>query len=354
MYFALAQQYIFIGEFESAFRCWQTITQKYLDMGDNIRAAHGLSEESINALRYNSVEHARRTRLRSLALYQEAGLPLGTAWATWEMGEIERVAGNIHSAREWFTKAAMLFDLLEDRTSPIFIQRGLGDIAQVMGDYSGAKQHFQESLQYAEATNHRWAEVYALCGLGRAEVVSGDIVEAHHHCNQALETAWPIQGWDIVHLPISVLATIYMSIGNPEAAVECASWVMSHKLSWNETKSQMTVLLHSLSNLPPDRFLAAQERGQGLDIKEMIARIQSYNSEQDPQITSLKSSSRWARPTCLISSPFAYRTVRSGKTALSIPPTRSLAWAQPINFLLFILATANQVPLLFRPIRITF
>ena len=92
--YGLSHEYIYIGEFDTAFRFLRAMAQTFLDMGHNVRAAHALSDESISALRYSTVDHARQTRLRSLALYQEAGHPLGTAWATWEMGEIEQVAGN--------------------------------------------------------------------------------------------------------------------------------------------------------------------------------------------------------------------------------------------------------------------
>ena len=59
------------------------------------------------------------------------------------LAEIQ-VAGDLPEAREWFEKAGRLFEVIEDRTSPIFVQRGLGDIAQMTGDYPDAKKHFQQ------------------------------------------------------------------------------------------------------------------------------------------------------------------------------------------------------------------
>ncbi len=58
-----------------------------------------------------------------------------------------RVAGDLPGAKEWFEKARILFENLEDPTSPIFIHRGLAELSQANGDYTEAKNHFQESIK---------------------------------------------------------------------------------------------------------------------------------------------------------------------------------------------------------------
>ena len=208
-----------------------------------------------------------------MVLYQESGNSLGTAWATWEMGEIERVGGDLARAKAWFEKARQLFEKLEDRSSPIFLHRGMGDLSQMMGDYSAAKHHFQESVQQAQQTDHQWALTYALCGLGRAEAALGELEKAQAHFSQALQTARDIGEIDLVLIVLAGYARLFASSGKAEQAIELGTMVFNHKFSWNETKTQMTDLLESLRSIPADRFGAAQERGRNLDIEEAIKRI---------------------------------------------------------------------------------
>jgi tetratricopeptide (TPR) repeat protein len=266
----LADVYSRLGEYESVFQNFQSAKQALSELGFLIGPANAFSSESIYALRYSDIQHARRTRQESLALYQEAGNASGTAWSNWELGEISRVAGDLPGANEWFEKARILFENLEDPSSPIFMHRGLGDLSQANGDYIEAKNHFQESKHQSEQIHLLWSLVYALCGLGRAEVALGELEEARVHFSQALQTARDMNHGDLVLISLAGYASIFASLGKYEQAVELGSMVIHHKLSWNETKSQTITLLQTIQSLPPERFSAAQERGRDLGIEEAI------------------------------------------------------------------------------------
>lgn len=266
----LADVYSRLGEYESVFQNFQSAKQALSELGFLIGPANALSSESIYALRYSDIQHARRTRQESLALYQEAGNASGTAWSNWELGEISRVAGDPPGAEEWFEKARILFEKLEDPTSPIFMHRGLGDLSQANGDYIEAKNHFQESKHQSEQIHLLWSLVYALCGLGRAEVALGELEEARVHFSQALQTARDMNHGDLVLISLAGYASIFASLEKYEQAVELGSMVIHHKLSWNETKSQTIALLQTIQSLPPEHFTASQERGRDLDINEAI------------------------------------------------------------------------------------
>ena len=269
----LAEVYMRMGDYTSASNNYLSTSQAFAALGHKIGAAIALSMESLNALRHGDLEHARQTRKHSMVLYQESGNALGTAWTTWEMGEIERVGGNLVGAKVWFEKARHLFEQLDDRSSPIFIHRGMGDLAQMMGDYGAAKHHFQESIQQAQQTNHQWALTYALCGLGRAEVASGEPEMAQARFSQAMQTAQDMGEAGLALIAAAGFASLFAMTGKTEQAVELGSMVFYHKFSWNETKSQMSALLDSLHSIHPDRFGAAQERGRNLDIEEAIKRF---------------------------------------------------------------------------------
>ena len=273
IYLDLANVYSRFGEHESVFENYQSASRALSELGILIGTSHALSAESIYALRYSDIEHARRTRHKSLSLYQEAGHASGMAWSNWELGEINRVAGDLPGAKERFEKARILFETLGDPTSSIFIHRGLGDIAQMSGDFAEAKKQFLKSKLKSDQTNHRWAQVYALCGLGRAEVALGEMEAAREHFSQSIRIAQSLDQKDLVLISFAGYASIFASLGKFEQAVELGSLVTHHKLSWNETKTQVLALLQTIKSVSPEQFSAAQERGCELDIAEAIRRF---------------------------------------------------------------------------------
>ena len=270
---SLAEAYQDMGDYASAFEALHAIRRRLEQIGDKTGVANALSKESLIALRYSSLEHARQTRQESLSLYQDVDNSLGVAWATWEMGEINRVAGDLISARDWFEKARLSFENLGDRTSSVFYERGLGDIAQMTGDYTEALKHFETSLQGTLENNLEWAQIYALCGMGRAELALGDTGLAMSHFSQALRTARKLPYREMRLLVLAGFASLFAATERYEQAAELGSLVASHKQTWNETKSQMEQLLQSITSLPPECFAAAQERGQALGINEAIHRF---------------------------------------------------------------------------------
>ena len=268
----IGHAYLMLSDFEAAFRNYHKTYMAFIDKGDKLRAAFALTEESLNASRYSTLDYARQTRQRSLSLLQEAGFTAGAAWGIWEIGEINRLAGDLAGAREWFDKARPALESLHP-TGAVFYHRGLGDIAQAMGDYAEAKKQFQESVQRNQETNHQWALAYGLCGLGRAETALGEAEAAREHFKRAMEVAWRLDQDDMVLLCLAGLAGACAASGDLEQAVELSSLVIQHKQSWNETKAQMAALLKSITSLPPERLAAAQERGRSLEIEEAIRRL---------------------------------------------------------------------------------
>ncbi len=269
----LSETYQKMGDFEAAFHYFHLWFQACMDKGDKLRAAIALAEESLVASRYSNLEHARQTRLQNLSLSQETGFAPGAAWAVWEIGEINRLAGDLAGAREWYEKGRAMLEQLKEPTGPVFYHRGLGDIAQATGDFLTAKKQFQESLKHAESTRHAWSKVYALCGLGRAETALKETEAAQEHFRQGLEIAKVIDLEDMMLICLAGLAGDYATTGDLEQAVELSAMVINHKQSWNETRAQMAALLGSITALPPERLAAAQERGRSLTIEEAVRRV---------------------------------------------------------------------------------
>ncbi|OGN93328.1 MAG: hypothetical protein A2Y88_05785 [Chloroflexi bacterium RBG_13_48_10] len=96
---------------------------------------------------------------------------------------------------------------------------------------------------------------------------------AREHFSQSIRIAQSLDQKDLVLISFAGYASIFASLGKFEQAVELGSLVTHHKLSWNETKTQVLALLQTIKSVSPEQFSAAQERGCELDIAEAIRRF---------------------------------------------------------------------------------
>lgn len=262
-----------IGDYESAFQYYHEIREKYLQRGQKRIAAYALSFESLQALRYSNIEHARQTREHSLRLSQEVRDPFGEAWSTWEMGEIHRVAGDYDSARAWFERAKHMFQSVNDSTGLVFYHRGFGDIALAKGDEAQAYLLFEESLAYARRENFTWGATYALAGMGRTAAALKNFDDAHMHLSEGLKLANSIQDIGLALVVLAGCANYYAERGENEQAFELCHLVTGHYAAWRETKTQAATLLNSLKDHSPDQLVAVQKPERLEDIWDMTNRL---------------------------------------------------------------------------------
>src|SRR5262249_12878444 len=192
----LADVNFLLGDRPAAFHHLRQMSDAHLQRGLITDALIALSRESYEALRYSDLAHARKTRERSLNIARQAGYRTDEAWHIWELGEIERVAGNYMAAQQHYEQAHVLFAGLCDRATSwdlapgsMFSHRGLGDIAYACGDPVAAERHFQASLALAREIGHDWSAAYALAGLARAALALERPDEAREYLYEALTKA---------------------------------------------------------------------------------------------------------------------------------------------------------------------
>jgi serine/threonine protein kinase/DNA-binding SARP family transcriptional activator len=262
------------GNVAAALRHYRRMSEAYAQMGHR-RYATMLSKESYEALRYGDPEHARRTREQALALAHEAGDLFVEAWCTWEMGEILRVTGDPIGARQWFERSRVLFEKFADKTGETFYYRGLGDLAYAQDDHRQAQRHFQQSLKRAQANGHGWAMAYALAGLGRAATGLGQLDAARLHLAAALHSAQQTSDRGITLVVLSSVAQLYAAMGERESAIEVATFVAEHPVSWRETRVQAAAVLEAITDLSPERLAEAQGRGRQRQVWPTAAELQA-------------------------------------------------------------------------------
>jgi predicted ATPase/DNA-binding SARP family transcriptional activator len=238
-----------LGAMPAAFAHLRQLSDTYLQQGRPAQAAAVLSRESYEAVRYSDLAHARETRERSLRLARQAGDRFGEAWYVWELGEVERVAGNLTSAHQHFDQARVMFADLQDNDGIIFCYRGYGDIAYALGDWAAAERHFQTSLAITREVIHVWAEPYALAGLARAVLALQRHDEAAEYLGEALAKAQKFGADGILMLVLTGIAELHEATGAPEQAHALASLVIAYQISWHETKARARRILAATERL---------------------------------------------------------------------------------------------------------
>lgn len=251
IHWQLGDIYLQMGEFETAFRHYQAMNQAYEEKGATRAAAHMLSKESYEALRYSDIDHARRTRQRRLAFAREVGDIFSEAWSLWELGEIYRVMGERDKARSYYEDHKALLDRFEDPNGVTFYHRGLGDLAPARNDLGEEERQFGESLKYALAAGHSWAMSYALTGLGRASSGSGNYARSRDYFAQALERAKEADELGIALVALAGVAQLYAATGEAQPAWHLATLVVNHHVSWRETKEKARTVLEGIKGPLP-------------------------------------------------------------------------------------------------------
>lgn len=231
------------GRYDDAFGHLRCMARRFVERGHLRNGTAALSRESYEALRYGTIAHALQVREQTLAQAREAGDEHGLAWFTWEMGEIQRVAGDRLEARRWYDEARALFERTQDQSGRIFYHRGLGDLAFAQGDYAEAQRQFQASLEVTRRVSHEWGAAYALAGLSRAALALGQTEAARVSVLEALRKAHKTGDGGVLLVAVMRAAELLAGLGQAAAAAELAALVQGHPLAWRETRMQADALL---------------------------------------------------------------------------------------------------------------
>jgi predicted ATPase len=245
LHWQLANLSFQLGDRPAAFRHLRQMSDGYLQRGHLADGLLALSRESYEAVRYSDLAHARTTRERSLRIARDIGFSMDEAWHVWELGEIERVAGDYTTARQHYEQAQIMFAAIGDRgygwaaaEGAAFYHRGLGDIAYLCGDPAAAEHHFHASFVIARDIGHDWPTIYALGGLARAALAFQRLDEARGYLCEGLTKSSQYGVDGILMLLLTGIAELYEATGAPEQAYALASLVVMHPVTWHETKAR--------------------------------------------------------------------------------------------------------------------
>jgi predicted ATPase/predicted negative regulator of RcsB-dependent stress response len=272
---------------------------------------------------------ARQLLEESLAISRELDSCPAMLIALWLLGRTSLIQGAHQEAEGYFREALRLSRQVDSHRYAAYALTSLGHMAYERGDYAEARQSYEESLallkrvgfswaigrlhshlgdvalavgEYEEArerhrealTAHRdvgvyWVELHPLVGgswgvlvslqrLGDVALATGDGRRASEHYRRALEMAIEEPQIELqLHLTLGP-ARLLAQEGNVERAVELAALARHHPASVEDTKVKAGKFLDELrSELPPDAYAQAEERGRARDmeatVKELLAEL---------------------------------------------------------------------------------
>ncbi len=188
------------------------------------------------------------------------------------------IKGDYSEARRLAESNLELYQEIGDKigsTIPLII---LGHAALVGSEYEQAKGYYLRSLEISRQFGFHYSVQTSSKYLGKVTLSLGQIVEAENYLAISLWISFEI-GFvrDVINL-LYEYARLREAQGNPEGAVELLALVVQHPVShqnrWLEGRisdSANELLAIIEAELPQEKYLAALERGQELDLDEVVA-----------------------------------------------------------------------------------
>jgi predicted ATPase/DNA-binding CsgD family transcriptional regulator len=159
-------------------------------------------------------------------------------------------------------------------TMPLII---LGHVALTSRDYEAAQSFYSRSLSISQGAGFNYSIQTSSKYLGKLLLSMGEYAQAEYHLRQCLKLSKEV-GFirDVINL-LSEFARLRAAQGDPERAVELLGLVIQHPASdqarWLEgrIRDSATDLLAKIEGeLPPEIYLSALERGQELELEEVV------------------------------------------------------------------------------------
>ena len=152
----------------------------------------------------------------------------------------------------------------------------LGEVSTVLGEYVEATRLAHESLLMDEELGYPVQKAWAHRVLGNAACGLGDYQTARAHLRQALEQAMSVRATAPTLLTLAGIAALLARQGERERPVELLALVLRHPARLQWTADRAARILEELrSQLAPEQFAPAQERGEARDIDSTVNELLS-------------------------------------------------------------------------------
>jgi DNA-binding SARP family transcriptional activator len=163
------------GEFGSAAECFEESAALAREQGD--RYGTGVALHNLAGVIYDSggdLERAGALLEETLAIWDEIGLPQGTATTLSSLGQMALIRGDHAGAARWFAQSlATLRDIGDNRSISLSLV-GLGRASHRLGDQAGATTSYHEALALRHEIGDKLGVAECCEGLGEVALACGD------------------------------------------------------------------------------------------------------------------------------------------------------------------------------------
>jgi ATP/maltotriose-dependent transcriptional regulator MalT len=227
-------------------------------------------------------ESAQQYAQQACAAAEEVGDRWFMAYCLSELGTIAGALGNYAEAKQHYQASYAIREAFDDPEGTAVSLNHLAKIAVTQENYQEARQLYQRSLEIYQRINDKGGLATSLNGLGTTARAMGEYQAARDHFQQSLQIATEIQ---YVTLSLSILIGIgelLLRIGQQERAIELLALVSHHPASDLETRDRAQGCLERhQSELTPEVFAAAAQRGEHLDLETVTTALQAELSDTD-------------------------------------------------------------------------
>ena len=262
------------GEYEKSIVYIQEAKRIIKELGWPDGVAVALSWESIVNLRLGNVDQARQLRQESFDLANAINDRSDIIWGLLEMGEIERVAGDLSKAESLLQQCAALHQDTPMSKVQAFYFKGMGDLALDKGDPQAALRYFEQSQALARRDYNYWCIFYSGFGMARAALASGDLAAARKHIACGINTPEVGVSPPLFTYGLGVWAEWCAANQDYPRAVELGSLVSQHPATWQDVRDRADqLILRCATRLPAREFSSAQARARKLDLLATIKEL---------------------------------------------------------------------------------
>lgn len=193
-------------------------------------------------------------------------------------------ASMIALIKEDYTEAKRLAELslnlneeMGNVINSVFPLISLGHVAYARGEFQEARKSFQRCLKISKQIGFHWAIADSSKYLGKVDLSMGNVAEAEIYLVQSLKITDEIGFIRDTLILLFEFAQLQVALGNIEQATELLAFVIQHPTSdqfrWLDghlCDSAKGLIAELEGELPQETYEAALERGQDLDLDEVI------------------------------------------------------------------------------------
>jgi class 3 adenylate cyclase/tetratricopeptide (TPR) repeat protein len=248
--------------------------------GDREGVATALYELSgVEWLRGN-MERASVFATESLALGRQVGDPRGVAEAHNRLGAIAIIERDYEEAGRRWTEVLAIAQEIGDQRNVILGLNNLGYLAHLRKRYEDAVCAFEEALAVSRQIDFRYMVATCLANLGTSWAAMSKIETAWRYLLDGLRESVVVGS---VHTTLQCLVSIAWleaQAGELEYAAELLGFALAHpSLEVDVRQDTAEPILFTLRGvLSVPQLEAALERGKGLDMEQVVARILDHSS----------------------------------------------------------------------------